>query len=375
MHRLQSDFPHARNLLVLVVFASFLGVVPSQLLAQGRSGAVYVLTNQSVRNSVMVFRRAPDGTLSLSGTFSTNGEGAGTGADPLGSQGALVLAPGNRLLFAVNAGSNEVSEFAVRGTQLDLLNTVSSGGVMPVSVAVHGSLVYVLNAGGAPNITGFRIDPFTNYLRPLPGSQQNLAGGSSSAPAEVGFSPDGGVLMVTEKGTSKIDTFTVNDGGYASNETATASSGATPFGFAFIPRSLVLVSEAGPDALSSYHVEQNGGLNVVTASLGNGQQATCWVVATDDGRYAYTASADTAAISSYAVDRNGTLSLLDPTAGATGNGSAPTDMALSSDSRFLYVRDGGNGTVNGFAVESNGSLTPVGSVGGIPAGAQGIAAQ
>ncbi|MGH9448841.1 MAG: lactonase family protein, partial [Terriglobia bacterium] len=121
MRRNQTAFSSVLSVLTLVLFASLLGMVPSQSLARGRSGAVYVLTNQATRNSVMAFRRAPDGTLSLSGTFSTDGEGAGTGADPLGSQGALVLASGDRLLLAVDAGSNEISEFAVRGVRLYLL--------------------------------------------------------------------------------------------------------------------------------------------------------------------------------------------------------------------------------------------------------------
>ncbi|HEX5482152.1 MAG TPA: beta-propeller fold lactonase family protein [Terriglobia bacterium] len=351
------------------------GIVPPGAFARGRSGAVYVLTNQATGNSVMVYRRAPDGILSYSGTFSTGGKGMGTGADPLGSQGALTLGPGRRLLFAVNAGSNEISEFAVRGRKLYLLDKVSSHGVMPVSIAVHGWLVYVLNAGGTPNIKGFIIDPFTNRLISLPGSRRKLAGGSGAAPAEVGFSRDGSTLAVTEKGTSKIDTYAVNDFGFARALGSNASNGTTPFGFAFLHRDFLLVSEAGPNALSSYQVDPNGKLDLISGSVPNGQTATCWVVVTDDGRYAYTASAGTAAISSYSVTRDGILSLIDPAAEVTGNGSAPTDLALSRDSRFLYVRDGGSDSVSAFRVESNGSLVAIGSVSGIPAGAQGIAAR
>lgn len=362
---------------VLCVAALFLlvGMAPRGAAAQGRSGAVYVLTNQPTGNSVMVFRRASDGTLSLGGSFSTGGSGMGTGADPLGSQGAIVLGAGHRLIFAVNAGSNEISEFAVQGLKLLLLDKVSSHGVMPVSITVHDNLVYVLNAGGTPNIAGFVIDPFTNRLFYLPGSARLLAGGSAAAPAQVGFNREGSLLMVTEKGTSKLDTFTVNDLGYAAAVQSAASSGATPFGFAFIHQNFVLVSEAGPNALSSYKVDENGDVQVVTSSLGNGQQATCWVVATRDGRYAYTANAATATISSYSISQGGVLSLLDPTAGIMASGSAPTDLALSSDSRFLYVREGGDNSVSGFRVESDGILDPIGSADGIPSGAQGIAAR
>ena len=359
---------------VIATLGFLLGIAPGSARAEGHSGAVYVLTNQSTENSVIVYRRASDGTLSLSGSFSTGGKGMGTGVDPLGSQGALALGEAHRFLFAVNAGSNEISVFAVRGTDLQLVDKVSSGGTMPVSIAVHGRLVYVLNAGANPNITGFFMNPRTGHLILLAGSQRSLAGGSAASPAEVSFNRDGDVLMVTEKGTQTIDTYTVDDNGFASGPTAHVSSGATPFGFVFTHGDIAIVSEAGPNALSSYEVNDDGGLERVTSSLPNGQKATCWVVATEDGRFAYTANTASGTISSYEITRDGTLSLLNPTAAVTGNGTAPTDMALSSDSRFFFAREGGSNSVAGFRVEADGGLTPVGSMDGIPAGAQGIAA-
>jgi 6-phosphogluconolactonase len=367
--------PLVREVAEFIALAAVLFLIPAMSPAQGRSGAVYVLTNQHSGNAVMVFQRAPDGTLTLSGTFATGGTGAGTGADPLGSQGALVLGRGHRLLFAINAGSNSVSVFAVEGLKLQLLGTTPSGGTMPVSVAVHGPLVYVLNAGGTPNITGFLIDPFGRGLIPLPGSSRSLAGGTMAGPAEVSFSPDGAVLMVTEKSDNKIDTYVVHFNGYASPPNVFPSNGATPFGFTFVHGGYAVVSEAGPGALASYQVYNNGNLQMVTSSVADSQLTACWAVATRDGRYAYTANAGSNSISSYSISRFGELSLLNPTAGLTGDGSVPTDMAFSDDSRFLYVREGGTNTVGGFSVGADGSLTPIGSVDGIPSGAQGIAAR
>ena len=339
-----------------------------------RSGAVYALTNQSTGNSVMVYARAADGTLSFFKSFSTGGAGMGTGPDPLGSQGALVLGRWGRLLFAVNAGSNDISVFEVHGLRLRLLDKEPSWGKMPVSIAVHGRLVYVLNAGGTPNIQGFLITPFGGRLLHLNGSARDLAGGTSASAAEIAFSPDGDVLMVTEKGTNKLDTWSVDDFGYAHHPKTTDSSGATPFGFTFVHR-FAIVSEAGPSALSSYEVDDDGELELQTASLGDTQAANCWVIATRDGHYAYTTNTGTGTISSYLVSRDGSLSLLNAIAGNTGAGTAPIDMALSNDSRFLYVRDGLKGMVDGFEVADDGSLTPVGSAGGVPPGAQGLAAR
>jgi 6-phosphogluconolactonase len=366
----------------IAVLALLLGVSAPKGFAQGHSGAVYTLTNGSTENSVIVFDRAADGTLTFAGSFPTGGTGTGVppGAlppDPLGSQGAVVLDSSNRLLFAVNAGSNSVSVFAVDRDSLTVLNTVSSGGTEPVSVAVHGSLVYVLNAGGTPNIAGFTIEPWTNRLVPLAGSERPLAGGSSANPAEVSFRLDGSVLMVTKKGDQLIDTYTVNRDGSVSGPISNKSHGPTPFGFEFSHQSIALVAEAGgsSDALSSYMAEQDGQLNVITGSLLDGQKAACWAIVTSDGGYDYVVNAGSGNISEYSVSPDGALRLVNPTAATTGTGSTPTDPALSNDSQFLYIRDAGLNVVHGFRVEPDGSLTPVSDTGGIPTGGQGLAAR
>jgi 6-phosphogluconolactonase (cycloisomerase 2 family) len=371
----RNDARIVRWAIVLLAVSVLAGTSAKTAVAQDDPGAVYVLSNQAT-NSVLVYARSADGTLSFSKSISTGGMGMGTGPDPLGSQGSLVLGRWHRLLFAVNAGSNDVSVFAVegRGLQLRLLDRHSSGGTMPVSIAVHGRLVYVLNAGGTPNIQGFLLDPFGGHLVALPGSERMLPGGTASAGAEVAFSPDGDVLMVTEKGTNKIDTWTVNDDGYAEDVKTADSSGATPFGFAFT-HNFAVVSEAGAGALSSYEVDNNGSVELQTASLSDTQKAVCWVVITKNGRYAFGTNTGSGTISSYYISREGWLSLLHPVAGNTGTGTAPIDMTLSGNGRFLYVREVTKGMVDGFRIEWDGGLTAVGSASGVPLGAQGIAAR
>src|SRR6266851_7212595 len=358
------------------IAVALLTIWPQMGLANGRTGDVYVMTNQTTGNSVMVFHRDAAGMLSLVGSFASGGNGAGTGADPLGSQDSLVLSEDERLLFTVNAGSNSLSVFAVSGDQLKLLDIVPSGGVMPVSLAVKHDLVYVVNAGGTPNISGFRIDPETNRLVSLAGSTQNLPGGAAAAPAQVSFIPDGSVLVVTEKGTNLIDTFIV-DYGLAQPGLSFASSGTTPFGFAFGHDNIAIVSDAGSGAgtaaVTSYAADEDGNLVVVTPALGDTQTAACWVVVPRNGKFAYTSNTASGTISSYTVSDGGNLALLNVTAASTG--SVPIDMALSNNSRFLYVRNAGDGTISGFRIGSDGSLTAVASTTGVPAGAQGIAAR
>ena len=172
--------------------------------ADAPAGAVYTLTNSAAGNAVQVYARAADGTLSFSGASPTTGLGTGAG---LGSQGALVLR-GDRL-YAVDAGSNQISDLAVSGDGLTLthLDTVASGGVSPISLTVKGDLLYVLNGGDgghAANIAGFHIHD-DGTLDAIAGSTRPLSG-PSVGPAQVQFTPNGRQLVVTEKNTNLIDT-------------------------------------------------------------------------------------------------------------------------------------------------------------------------
>jgi 6-phosphogluconolactonase len=104
-----------------------------------------------------------------------------------------------------------------------------------------------------------------------------------------------------------------------------------------------------------------------------GQTAACWVVVTENGRFAYTTNTGSGSISSYAVDRDGSIALLESIAANTGSGSAPTDLALDRN-RHLFVLNSGSGTVGAYRVRGDGGLTPVDVVGGLPAGSTGLAA-
>jgi 6-phosphogluconolactonase (cycloisomerase 2 family) len=347
------------------------------------SGAVYVMTNQ-VTNAIAVFTRASDGTLTPAGMVPTDGSGNPTPqpgdppTDPLASQGSLILNDDNIFLFAVNAGSNEISAFAVGPSGLTLVDKVPSGGVRPISLTINDNLLYVLNEGMPQNISGFTVGE-AGTLTPLAGSTHPLPPGNGPAdPAQVGFSPDGQLLIVTEKNTNQIDVFRVRANGVPANPTTTPSNGLTPFGFAFDNLSHLIVSEAfggmpGRGAMSSYTVF--GGLvNVISGSIPDFQTAACWVVITNDGRFAYTTNTGSGTVSSYTIGSDGTLTLLNSVAASIGAMGAPIDMALDESGQFLYVLGGGTQMVHAYRVEANGNLTPIGTAGGLPAGIQGIAA-
>lgn len=340
-------------------------------------GAVYVMSNAAAGNEVLAFQRSPKGALTPAGSFPTGGLGTGAG---LGSQGAMVLTEDGRWLLAVNAGSDEVTAFRVGPHGLQRTDTRASGGDMPISLTVRRNLVYVLNAGGAGNITGFRLSQSGQFV-PIPGSQRPLSG-AGVGPAQVQFSPTGRILVVTEKGTNQIVTYQVGVGGIAGPPQPQASEGATPFGFAFAQHDLLVVSEAfggAPDgsAASSYQLGDDGSLETLSASVPNTETAACWVAVSRDGRYAYTTNNGSSSVSGYSIAPDGTLALLDADGrtGETGPGTAPIDAAFSGNGRYLYVLSAGTPTITGFEYRSDGSLEPAGSITGLPAGTVGLAAQ
>ncbi|TMI67084.1 lactonase family protein [Candidatus Bathyarchaeota archaeon] len=334
------------------------------------TGAVYIMTNDPAGNQVIRYDRANDGSLAFSGKFSTGGLGA-TGLTG-SNQGGLVLSSNGRTLLVVNAGSNDISIFQVHQNILSLTDKTSSHGIMPISLTLHNRLVYVLNAGGKDsvgNIAGYKLDS-EGELTPIAGSVQPLSG--ITAPAQISFNPQGTVLVVTEKTTNKIDTYTVNGDGVASAPISHASSGNTPFGFAFSNRGTLIVSEAAGGTLSSYSVSNAGSLTTISGSVPDNQLAPCWVVVTENSKYTYTTNAHSGTISSYTVDRNGVIHLLQSIAATTGSGDI--DMALTRNSGYLYVSIISSQSTQGYKVHDDGSLSWVTTITGVPAGADGLAA-
>jgi 6-phosphogluconolactonase (cycloisomerase 2 family) len=370
----------------LLLFALGISIVaPGRSFAQetgegDKSGAVFAMTNGVDKNEIIAFRRNDDGSLQQTRTFETDGRGSGGNVDPLGSQGSLVLSQDRSHLFAVNAGSGELSVFRVQGDLLSLEAKVISGGSEPVAVTQHADLVYVVNAGGNSNVVGFRWQ--YGQITEIPNSTRFLST-SNSVPGSIAFSPDGKFVAVTEKQTSKLDVFRVQADGTLSPAVVTPSAGPGEFAISFAPNGPALVSETGPaggvdaSALSSYALLASGSLSPITTSVPTLGAATCWQVATPDGRFVYTSNAGTATVSGFSIGANGSLTPLPGTIqGANPSGATNIDVTISSNSKFLYTLNAGNGTIGIFAIHNDGTLTSVGSADGLAAagGFNGIAA-
>jgi len=332
---------------------------------------VYTLSNQVAKNEVMVFKRDSKGALSFRTSYSTNG--IGTGAT-LGSQGAIALSKNKNWLFAVNAGSNEISVFKVTSDgSLSLTDKKGSGGMTPMSITNYNNLVYVLNGGANPNISGFFLNPANGSLTPIPLSDRQLPD-KVPGPAQVSFTDDGSALVITEKAASKVVSYAVTLVGIPGAYHEIAAASPTPFGFAVGKNNNVFVSEAGQGALSVYNVGSSA-IKLVDGPAPTRQNAACWAVITDNGMYVYIANAASNSISGYKVSTSNKVTLLNANGITANTGSSPIDETLDGDSKFLYVLNSVSHNISGYSVKGDGSLETIGTFGTLPAGSISLAAQ
>jgi 6-phosphogluconolactonase (cycloisomerase 2 family) len=336
---------------------------------------LFVQTNNPAGNQILVYDRAEDGTLTLAETVDTGGTGGrneGAGPDPLTSQGSLVYDTQHRVLIAVNAGSNTLSVLGLDEGHLCLSQVLASGGTFPVSVTVHGDLVYVLNAHGRGAITGYRITD--GQLHPIEDSTRSLKltpvtgpGQSNNTPAQIGFTLDGRHLVITTKANgSQIDIFTMGPDGQPS-DTFTANPAGTPgpFGFTFDDHGHLVVTDVVTSTLTTYTIHSKGAVKRL-ASQPDGQQLTCWVNHTAGNFYVSDTGSNT--ITGYHIDPAGTPTVFTQ----TPTRENPIDLAGTRDGQFLYVEVGGVGGVDGFRIKPDGTLTQIVTLTGLD-GLEGIA--
>jgi 6-phosphogluconolactonase (cycloisomerase 2 family) len=356
-------------------FASPADAASQTAATTNRGGTVYVQTDNTAGNQIVTYHRAADGALTETGSYATGGQGGvlgGSVVDHLASQGSLQYDRPFGLVLAVNAGSDTVSVFAARGGGLTLRQVISSGGQFPVSIAVHGDLVYVLNALGGGSLSGYRV--LGGYLLPLPDSQRalgldpNETPQFTSTPGQVSFTPDGSKVIVTTKNNGNdIDVFGVGFGGWLSAKPVVNSEpGTVPFAISYGQQGQLVIAEAGTDAVATFAIRGDGTIDQL-GSAATGQAATCWIAR--DGQYFYASNAGSGSVTGYRIASGG-----DPISlGNTATDAGTVDAIGVGDS--LYVRAGATGIVDEFHISADGALTAIGAV-TVPgaAGGEGIAA-
>ncbi|MFC0330927.1 lactonase family protein [Paenibacillus sepulcri] len=332
---------------------------------------VYMMTNTNEMNQVVAFYRNMNGLLTFAASYPTYGKGTGTkevstatpndGIDPLHSQGSLTLSRDGRFLFAVNAGSHSISSFMVtKNGHLIFSDIKPSGGAQPNSIGIFGNLLYVSNIGDdanhfASNISGFYVDD-NGRLIPIPGSIRSLST-INAQPAQVLFTPEGSKIVIPELTTNRLSVFNVNQNGTVTGPMINESNGNMPFGSYFLSSGLLLVTEVGSNALSSYSLSDNGILQVISGSVPTGQKATCWVTASKNERFAYATNTLNGTITIFLISSSGALTVAGhvtstPAGIPTG---FPMNIEVSQDGRYLYTLNGNQGTVSVFQINDEGS--------------------
>jgi 6-phosphogluconolactonase len=344
------------------------GSIPAAYGDSGRNdvvGHVYVNDNTAGTNTIAAFDRHGDGSLSPMPGSPFPAGGAGTGSI-VGSQGALQITRDGDFLLAADAGSNQISVLRIaRNGALQPVagGPVASGGIQPISIAVHDDLVYVANEGNGTsgsNYTGFRLNsagvltPLSNSTFPLP---------PTALPGDVLFNSNGKHLVGTEvgpaAGPSFIDSFSVGDDGRLTPAPGSPfpSQAVGPFGSEFRPTnpSELYVSNAhgGPNvgSVSAYRVSNTSELEPIGASpFADKQTAPCWVEITHDGQFLFTVNTAVPSISRYRILNNGALLLLGSTVFNDPTGLRPFDARLDPSDKTLYVVDAGLAMVSAFDV-------------------------
>ena len=365
------------------VAATALAAAPASAHEPHRHGddggpAVFVQTDAVGGNAVVAYHRAADGRLRQAARYPTLGRGGvlgGSVVDHLASQGALQYDREHRLLYVVNAGSDSLTVFRVHGTELRRLQVIGTGGSFPVSIAVRGRLLYVLNARAGGSVQGFvrtddgRLARMWSWHRDL-GLDAAATPEFTHTPGQVSISPDGRALLVTTKaGSNAVDVFRLwRSGAPAQQATVTSLPGTVPFAVDYDRAGHVVLVEAGTDAVATFTLRGDGRL-VPLDTAATGQQGSCWIVTVHDA--VYISNAGSATLSGYRLGHRGALAPL----GTTATGAGTVDAAATADGRYLYVQTGAAGGVDAFRVHRDGSLGPIGSV-LVPgaAGAEGIAA-
>jgi 6-phosphogluconolactonase (cycloisomerase 2 family) len=348
------------------VAAAALSALPASAAtaAPSQVHAVFVQTDNTAGNTIVAYVRTASGGLQQVGSYPTGGDGGqltGSVVDHLSSEGSLAYDRQAGLLYAVNAGSNTITVFRVSGDTLIRSQVLSSGGQFPVSIAVHGNHVFVLNALGGASVSGFV--EVGGHLIPVSSWQRDLGLGTTAStvftgtPGQIGFTPDGSHLVVTTKGAANsVEVFQAGPFGLSAEPTITSLPGEVPFGFTFDQYGHLAVAETGTDTVATFSIASHGTLTQL-GSAATGQMATCWITSAPQGTL-YASNAGSGTESTLSTQPDGAVTLL----GSTATDAGTVDATASSDGQYLYVQAGGAGNVDAYRINPGGSLTETGTV-------------
>ncbi|WP_202304492.1 lactonase family protein [Dryocola clanedunensis] len=333
------------------------------------------------------------------------------GIDPLASAYGLWRSADKKNVLVVNAGDGTVTSLHVQDDlSLKVVNKVAAGDVKPTGIASYKNYVYVVSMGqnaddpAEGNIKGYTIDE-NGSLKAMPDSVRTLSG----RPASVEVTPDGKFLIVVEITTGLVRSYAIGDDGALSAKPVSMIYSpqanknrffALPIGTKIVKgengNATLLVTETRfidsgrnfynstaeqkkkypflqrfqgqTGSVTSYNIDTAGKLTMVSPDvlagkgIWGGEQAVCWVTASEDGKFAWTTNPLTSSISTYSVNNDGSIKLKKEIVYQDAKFNEYfLDMDLSADGNYVNTISGNTGKTFVFKIDKqNGDLTKVG---------------
>jgi hypothetical protein len=323
-----------------------------------QGGHLYIQTNE-VRNCIIHYYRAPDGTLAEAGRIFTGGAGSGTYKPVSGQESApnafegansVILTPDRRFLFATNGGDNSVSSFAVgvdgKLTLLDAKRTGNvvngrSGTAKALAYSPSHNMLFVLHAFGPDHLRLMSVDDEGNltarpegYTVNTPDKPNRVAtmasltadekflvvGTTFDEPAEA--NPDGSPILWVEKNgvphsiasnapdPDGLIVFPVGAYGVLGEAKFQDGGGGSPWNIQFLrhrPDHFVIGYAVG-EGLALARIDEDGTVSTcpITQIDTSGGKPTelCWLSVSSDDRMAFATNFGYGYVTSFRIDGN-----------------------------------------------------------------------
>jgi hypothetical protein len=387
-----------------------------------QGGHLYIQTNE-VRNCIIHYYRAPDGTITEAGRIFTGGAGSGT-YKPVSNQddapnafegaNSVILTPDRKFLFATNGGDNSVSSFGVgvdgKLTLVDAKRTGNivagrSGTAKALAYAPSHRTLYVLHAFGPDHLRLMSVDEEGNLTARPEGYTVNVpdkpfrvatmaaltadekflvVGTTFDEPAQP--NPDGTpILWVTKNGVPHsvasnapdpdgLIVFPVGAFGALGEAKFQDGGGGSPWNVQFLrhrPDTFILGYAVG-DGVALGRIDEDGSLDIgpitkVDSTWGQPSEL-CWLRVTPDDRLAFSANFGYGYVTSFHIDGNVLSVVKDPASARVPGTFRPLNGTLSSGPSDNWICPTGShyyqlypnaSKLIGYAIQPDGSLDEI----------------